>query len=80
MFLVFFDPGKDGAVPQPGCDLFLQGFGVHPGKFEEVLVKRAIKGVFAVFFRQSSAAFIEHAGKDHIAPQPNSGTAGWMGG
>ena len=80
VFLIFFDPGKDGTVAQAGGDLFLKGIGVHAGKFQEVLVERAVVGVFAVLAGQGGPALVQHPRENYVTPEPHPGTPGGVDG
>ena len=80
VLLVFFDPREDGTVTQTGGDLFLQGFRIHPGKFEEILVQGAVEIVVPVFAGKGGAAFIENPWEDDITPQADAGTTGGVRG
>ena len=77
MLLFFFDPSEDGTVAQTGCDLCLQGFRVHPGKFEEILVQGAVEIVVPVFAGKGGAAFIENAWEDDVTSRADAGATGW---
>ena len=69
------DPLEDLPVALACGQLLLQGCGVDAGKFEEPLVERAGILVFAVFAGNRGAAFVEHAGKDHVTAEAGARAA-----
>jgi hypothetical protein len=55
------DPFKDFTVAFPGRQLLRKGFEIEPEESDEVLVGRRVVIVFAVFFGELCATFVENA-------------------
>ena len=80
MFLIFLDPAEDFSIARAASDLFFEGEGIDPCKFEEVLIEGAVVVVFAVFFEKSGATFVEDAGEEDIATEADARAAGRLAG
>ncbi len=80
MFLIFLDPAEDFSIARGAGDLFFEGEGIDPCKFEEVLIEGAVVVVFAVFFEKSGATFVEDAGKEDIATEADARATGRLAG
>ena len=80
MFLIFLDPAEDFSIARAASDLFFEGEGIDPCKFEEVLIEGAVVVVFAVFFEKSGATFVEDPWEEDIATEADPRAAGSLAG
>ena len=80
MFLIFLDPAEDFSIARAASDLFFEGEGIDPCKFEEVLIEGAVVVVFAIFFEKSGATFVEDPGEEDIATEADPRAAGSLAG
>jgi hypothetical protein len=70
------DPLEDLTISLAGLELLQERLGIDAGKFDEVLIKRAVVVILAVGSGDGRTALVEHAGKDDIAAEADAGTAG----
>ena len=75
-FWRFSGPIEDLAVALASGQLFLQGFRVDAGEFQESLVHRAGVVVLAGFAGHGGAALVEYAGQNDKSTKPHSRAAG----
>ena len=70
------DPLEDLAVSLASLQLLQKRLRINAGKFDKVLIKRAVVVVLAIGAGDGGTALIEHAGKDDITAEADTGTAG----
>jgi len=75
VFLIFFNPFEDFTVAESACELLFEAERIYSGKFQKILVQRAVVGIFPIFFGEGGATFIKDPGENHITTETDAGAS-----